>query len=219
MSDLREGVYQVLDINLGKTYTEHPIIIGGNILVVGQIPITVLARINDKKGKQVNLAIFRSIKMKIDKIYITTTTTSTTDLILFTSKDVEVEALGFGDRAVLVDTLGVEYDARDIVDELADSTVAVINNGVTYTGAQFATDGFNKIIGMLFADRNLTLYIDQSWDGANYDEITTVAYVANATDEGFSVEIIGLYARIRINNASGVNTTVTRMGAYLSSGA
>lgn len=219
MSEPREGVYQVLEIKLGKTYTEHPIIIGGNILVVGQIPITVMARINDKKGKQVNLSIFRNIKMKIDRIYITTTATSATDLILFTSKDVEVEALGFGARAQLVDTLGIEYDARDIADELADSTIAVIVNTETYTGAQFATEGFNKIIGMLFADRNLTLYIEQSWNGVNYDEITTVAYVANSVDGGFSVEIIGLYARIRVNNASGADTTITRLGAYLSSGA
>lgn len=218
MTEERKGIYQVLNISLAATYDNHALIINGNILVAGQIPITVMARINDKKNKPVNLAIFRRIRMAIKKIYITTTATSATDLILFSSKDVEVDALGYGARSVLVDSLGVEYDARDIVDVEADNTIANLNNGVTYTGDQFATEGYASIKGMVFADRDLELYIDQSWDGTNYDESTEVDYDSGTVDGGYVIPVVAPYARLRVANTSGGNTTTLRAVAILSTG-
>lgn len=83
----------------------------------------------------------------------------------------------------------------------------------------FRTAGFNKITGIIYADQDLTVYIDQSIDGKNWDETTEAKnYTAESNDCAFSVEIVAPYVRIRFVNNSGDDTTECRRFVQLSAG-
>lgn len=104
-------------------------------------------------------------------------------------------------------------ELKNKVSAVLDSSTANINNGATYTGTAFSVEEYGLIAVSLFADRNLTLYIDQLMSpNTNYDVVESGAYVANATP-GFYTQVYGHQARIRIANASGSNTTALRMYA------
>jgi hypothetical protein len=96
--------------------------------------------------------------------------------------------------------------------EALDSTIANINNGASYTGSMKNVQLFSKIVGTIFADRNLTLYVDFSSDGTNFDYSNSTSVTAS-TGATFSVEVCAPWVRLRITNASGGNTTILR--AYM----
>ena len=93
-----------------------------------------------------------------------------------------------------------------------DSTTTVLGDGLTYTGSAFHVAGYGVIVVTVYADRAGTLYVDQSGDGTNYDEITVIAYTAAATN-GHSVEVVGITARLRFTNAAGAAQTSFRLYA------
>lgn len=210
--------YDVKTIYLNATMTNKEFAFDATVIVVGQIPIEVRCRVNDMGNEPFNLQIFRQLNMNVQKLYLTTTDISSTPLILFVSKGVTVATSGFGNRAVLVDSLASEYDARKVKTTLADSTIVNLADGATYTGAQFATEGYQKIIGSVFSNAAGTLYVDQSQDITNYDVIETIAYAAGSVLVGFSVEIVAPYARIRFIDTAGTAQTSFRLFAYLSTG-
>lgn len=211
--------YDVLTVPLGATMTNKEFSFDAEVVIIAQVPITVDARINDLSNRALNLQIFRRIDMKVTKLFLTTTTTSTTDLIIFSSKNVSVGTAGFGSHAILVDSLATEYDARDIVQELLDSTITPLADGATYEGAQFATAGYNKLIGSVFSNATGTLTVEQSQNGTNYDIIDTIAYVGAAVTGGFSVEIVAPYARVQFVDTAGTAQTSFRLYVYGSTGA
>jgi hypothetical protein len=219
MTEFIREEYDVTTIPLGATMTDEPFYFDANTVIIAQVPIEVTAKINDVANKGINLQIFRRLDMKVTVLFITTTDTSTTPLIIFASKNVSVGTSGFGSHAVLVDSLASEYDARLVKRTLADSTITNLADGATYTGAQFATDGYNKLVGSVYSNATGTLYVDQSQDGTNYDVIDTIAYVGAAVTGGFSVEIVAPYARVRYVDTAGTAQTSFRLFAYLSTGA
>jgi len=216
----REQPVDVRTIYLNANLTEKEVAVDATAMFVIQCPIDVQARINSLESTQVNLATLRGISnIPLRRIYLTTTTTDSDPLILVFTKEVNVTATGFGARVTLVDSGGSPLDPAHTTRTLADSTTANINTGSSYTGSSFSTSKYNKITGILFADQDLTLSIEQSVDGSNWDEVTDITYTASSTDGGYSVEIVGLYARMKISNASGSNTTTLRAYCWLSTGA
>lgn len=214
-----EAGYEPLSIPLNATLNEYKISTDAKILVVGQCPIEVLARINLPSAKQIDLRLYRGLTIPIKRIYLTTTTVSTDPLELLFSNQLEVSLLGAGARVELIDAGATPYDARDTVTVLADSSVANINNGASYTSDAIITTGYNKLTIMVYSNKELTLEVQQSWDGTNYDEVTTIDIDDAVKTNGHSVEVIAPYMKIKLSNASGANTTTMRMGAYLSTGA
>jgi len=96
---------------------------------------------------------------------------------------------------------------------------ANIDDDTTEKTDSFETAGYNKVTGLIYADQDLTIYVDQSIDMSNWDVVTTINYIGTATDGGFSVEIIAPYARVRFDNSSGSDTESCRKTVRLSAGA
>jgi hypothetical protein len=93
---------------------------------------------------------------------------------------------------------------------------ATLTNGSTYSSGSVVTDRTDRIVGSVFADQNGVLYIEQSFDGTNWDISTSYNITAN-NGEGFSEELVAPYARIRFNNNSGSNQGAFRLFAKSSS--
>ena len=110
---------------------------------------------------------------------------------------------------------GVKAGAQaiEITNDLSavlDSTTTVLGDGLTYTSSAFHVAGYGVIVVTVYADRAGTLYVDQSGDGTNYDEITPIPYVATATN-GHSIEVVAPTARVRFTNAAGAAQTAFRL--------
>jgi hypothetical protein len=187
-------------------------------LVVGQIPISISARINDRAAESFDLSTFRRIDHPLKRLYITSTATSSRDLILFASKGVSVGAIGFGARVELVDSLGIRYDSRDVVNESVISTNTNINDGATETTGEIVTGGFNKLTGWCYASHELTAYVYAYYaSGGTGREVDSIA-IAATTGTGFSVEVVAPIMEIIFDNSSGSNTTTCEKQVYLSTG-
>lgn len=77
----------------------------------------------------------------------------------------------------------------------------------TYTSDVKLTDRADSISGMVFADQGGTIYIEQSYDGQNWDISTD--YAVTASDgKGFSESLLAPYVRIRYVNGG------TAQGAF-----
>jgi len=83
----------------------------------------------------------------------------------------------------------------------------------------FETIGYNKVTGFIYADQDIYVYVDQSIDGKNWDEVTTAKrYTGESNDCAFSVEIAMPYVRVRFTNDSGTDTEECRKFVQLSAG-
>jgi len=89
-------------------------------------------------------------------------------------------------------------------------------NGATWTSMIRSTDGYVRAVLMGIFDQDGTVYIDQSYDGVNFDYSTILATVANI---GFalSAEIIAPYVRFRWANGVVDDTTLNRLYCSLRS--
>lgn len=86
-----------------------------------------------------------------------------------------------------------------------DSTTAALAGSATYTATAFGLDGYQKIVGSVFADQAGTLYVEQSQDGTNWDVISAFAVAANV-GQGFQVDIVAFYGRVRYVNGATAQT-------------
>ncbi len=116
LKTLTEQFYKSLNIKLNATLTDKEIPINSKYIYFSNIPIAVKIRIANKEYGLISATQLQIMKApegyKFGSIFITTVTTSvnTFDLIL---SDIDVFSdIGIEDRAVLVDSSGLEYDAR-----------------------------------------------------------------------------------------------------------
>ncbi len=116
LKTLTEQFYKSLNIKLNANLTDKEIPINSKYIYFSNIPIAIKIRIANKEYGLISATQLQIMKApdgyKFGSIFVTTVTTSTNtfDLIL---SDIDVFSdIGIEDRAVLVDTLGVEYDAR-----------------------------------------------------------------------------------------------------------
>lgn len=78
------------------------------------------------------------------------------------------------------------------------------------------TDLAQNITGTVFADQAGTLYIEQSFDGTNFDVSASYSIAAN-TGEGFSEPVLAPSARIRFVNGGTAQTAHFRLFGRASS--
>lgn len=100
------------------------------------------------------------------------------------------------------------------------TTVNVVDSAKTDASGNFSTNGFSRITGHARSDAALTLKVYQGDNTTTLDYSTSVAIPASAVagaGGAFSVEVIGQYARVTINNASGADTTALNAAVYLRS--
>jgi hypothetical protein len=75
--------------------------------------------------------------------------------------------------------------------QLDSTTTALAANASYTTASAFSLSGFDKIVGSVFADQAGTLFIEQSWDGTNWDIASTVNVTASpaawATSTSYTV--------------------------------
>ena len=116
LKTLTEQFYKSLNIKLNVNLTDKEIPINSKYIYFSNIPIAIKLRIANKEYGLISATQLQIMKApegyKFGSIFITTVTTSsnTFDLIL---SDIDVFSdIGIEDRAVLVDSSGLEYDAR-----------------------------------------------------------------------------------------------------------
>lgn len=94
------------------------------------------------------------------------------------------------------------------------TTTPLAANGTVTLGPSL-TDRADRIVGSAFSNQAGTLYIEQSYDSANWDVSTSVA-IAAADGSGFSEELVAPYVRLRYVNG-GTNQGTFRLSARFSS--
>jgi hypothetical protein len=96
-----------------------------------------------------------------------------------------------------------------------ESTKTALGAAGTWDTGQLQTGLADRVTGTVFADQAGTLFIEQSFDGTNYDLSKSVAVLASA-GQGFSEEIVAPYLRVRYVNGA-TPQTVFRVYMRMSS--
>jgi hypothetical protein len=191
-------------IDMTTAKTNFPYLVRGKSLLVATDGTLdgVTIRFNMKTADAIPVKYMRLWIGDFFQIFLTHAAQSGKKLWIITfNETVEVKALA-----------AVSAVSAEILNKVSSdlfSTVANINNGITFTGDSFSVEEYAAIVISLYADQDLTLYVDQSLDGTNYDISESQGY-ASSDAKGFEFKVIGRTARIRINNDSGANTTVLR---------
>lgn len=211
--------YQFVTLPLSTAYTNKNIGVRGRYLVVVQAPIEVFARINRTGGDQLPLHRISAISADIEDLYITTTTTSSDDLELLVFDDAKTVNVGMSATIALQTGAGVAYDARNIKEVEIWSEATQINNGATDEITDQSVSGYNKIVGWVFANQELTLtYRGALASGGTYRDLDSVTIPAS-TVTPVSFEVVSEVVELELDNSSGTNTTTCERWFAVSSGA
>ncbi len=104
---------------------------------------------------------------------------------------------------------------QDVMVSTGNSSTLNVNAGVTWSGVSASTLGVNAIQVSLKTDKNCTLYVDQSEDGINWDQIDDYEYNTAIDNFGITVQAINTYFRVRVTNLESTNTTYFRLSSTL----
>jgi hypothetical protein len=110
--------------------------------------------------------------------------------------------------------LAVSID-QDVHVSIINSSEAPIINGSLFQGTSESTLGINLIQVNVFANQIMTLYVDQSMDGTNWD-LVSLPYITSA-NAGIAKNYLATasYYRVRLINNSGGNATIVRLQTCL----
>jgi hypothetical protein len=89
--------------------------------------------------------------------------------------------------------------------ELDSSLSPLPANGTYTTASPFNMSIYDKLVGTVYADQPGTLSIQQSWDGSNWDEQSTISISANS-GQGFEIDVIAPFGRVVYTNGSTAQT-------------
>lgn len=95
------------------------------------------------------------------------------------------------------------------------SSSTLLNANDTVTLGPTLSDRADRIVGSAFSDQAGTLYIEQSFDGTNWDISTSITITAS-DGKGFSEELVAPNIRLRYTNG-GTNQGEFRLFARFSS--
>jgi len=90
-----------------------------------------------------------------------------------------------------------------------DSTDTTLLATASFVGSVFDTSNFKRIIGSCFSDQDGSVFIEQSYDGTDWDISSSYAYSANEK-LGIDISVVATYARARFVNGA-VDQTIFRM--------
>lgn len=104
-----------------------------------------------------------------------------------------------------------------VQDVYADSNNTVLDEvtqiagGATWTGSGTSTLGIVGIQSNLYADKNCTLYVDQSMNGTNWDISDEYVYYHSLGGQSWTTQATAAYVRLRVTNNDSTSTTVFRL--------
>lgn len=183
------GDYKLIEVPLNRILNDRRIPLDSPLVYIISSPIAIEGRINRRGNDKLPLNRLKLIKgvngALITKMFLTTTTTSPDKLQIITADKEIFGEIGVSQNVVLVDSLGVEYDARDVqstVIELMDvdirSTVAVDSDSLTLTGFRSMTVVLDNGL-----DQDVTVQPQGSLDGVNFYDIGTPITVLDTGNE------------------------------------
>lgn len=95
-----------------------------------------------------------------------------------------------------------------------NSSTANLASSAVFTGTSDSTTGFGTIQVAFFADQPVTIQVQQSEDGTNWD--ITDSYTLNAsTGDGRSFQTTASFTRVKVQNTGAGSTTVLRLQTTL----
>ena len=198
-------------IKLGSTLTDFEVHVVGNTLKVVTCPIEVLCKINSRHNPQIDFRKTDRFKAPFDRLYLTTTTTSSDDLEFLVSTLADFDFKSEYESVGIRDPSGNDIDPRDVDNVLVelDSSQANITNGNSYTLAYTDVSPYSVLGFGLYADQDLDVEMQWSDDGTN--QIAEYAFTQVASDlTPKSIENLFPYLKVVISNNSGSDTTSLR---------
>jgi hypothetical protein len=81
----------------------------------------------------------------------------------------------------------------------------------TFTGTATSTLGIVGIQVSLKTDQNCYVYVDQSPDGTNWDIVDMYVYNTRTGGDGWTVQAVNSYVRVRVTNIGTLTTTYFRL--------
>ena len=187
--------YQLLTLSMDTARNDESITIQGKHLTAavsnGATLEGTTVRFNMSTTDAVPMDKFNPWNQEFFRIYLTHTAQPGKHLYLAIGKSSAADTKNF--------TLSAEI--KNKVSAVLDSTIIPLVAADTYTGGAFTVDEYARIVGSIYSDVAGMLYVDQRNDGVNWDVMTTIPYTA-AAKAGFSVEVVGIQARLRYVNGA-----------------
>lgn len=96
--------------------------------------------------------------------------------------------------------------AGSLVPQTLSPSPAPLAANATYTSNAVSMGAFDKIVGSVYANETGTLYINQSFDGTNWDVQSSITVDAS-TPTGFNISVVAPYAQVVYTNGGTAQTT------------
>ena len=99
---------------------------------------------------------------------------------------------------------------QNLTVDVLNSTTANLAAGATFTGPAVPDLNYTHIQYSVKADQDLSIFVDQSPDGVNWDISDTFSFHA-PTGNGNTIQLVNSYYRFRVTNTSATATTFLRL--------
>lgn len=86
-----------------------------------------------------------------------------------------------------------------------DNTTVALGIDASYQSSNLNIETYKALCGSVYADQAGTLYIEQSFDGTNWDISSSVA-ISAGVGESFEISINAPYGRVRYVNGATAQT-------------
>jgi hypothetical protein len=104
---------------------------------------------------------------------------------------------------------------QNVIADTLNSSTANLSASQTFTGTSASTLGVAGIQVSLKTDQNCYVYVDQSPDGFNWDIVDTYTYYTRMGGNGWTIQAVNSYVRVRVTNTGTSATTYFRLQAAL----
>lgn len=203
----KEFIYEVKEIPLGANLTDELMSFPCRTMHIVQCPIDIDCKINAISNDAIPLATVRGIIGDIQRIFLTTITTSSDNLIIIVSNEEAFQAFSSGDLIKLITPSGIEYDSRVPKSGVETIDDEEIRNTNLYTSSilNFSTYAELLITYDNSLDKDLTLKLYGSLDGVNYFQIGSDITVTTGSSDYMTLS--EAWAYVRITAQAGTNPT------------
>jgi hypothetical protein len=104
---------------------------------------------------------------------------------------------------------------QEVTADANNSSTTNITGGGTFTGIKTSTLGVAGIQVSLKTNKNCTVYVDQSPDGDNWDIQDSYSYYYSELGQGWTIQAINSYTRVRVTNNESTSTGYFRLQTAL----
>ena len=219
ISKLKDWNYKTHEIKLNKTHKDLEIPLNSPIVYITNVPITIKARINSRENDILNVTTVGIIKLPsdtlIESLFITTTSTSS-DILEIVTSDVDIFSdVGIKDSVLLVDNVGVGYDARDVQQIDAELASAIALRDTALDAYSLDISAYRDSLFVVYSslDQSLTVKYYGSVDGTKYHKLGSDITIADGSStEQFDIQTISdSWKFMKVTVKAGTNPTA---GSY-----